>query len=426
MGTTTPTARTARRTFAMMGGSTAADCAVALGYAATRSRLVSGPAIPRFEADFAARIGVRHGVSFAAARVGFYGLLGALDVAPGDEVLIQAPTHAVVVNAIRYRGAVPVFVDCEPRTCNIDLDAAERLLGPRSRVLVVQHTFGVPADLDRALALAERHGLVVLEDCVHSLGSTFRGRPIGSFGRAAFFSSEETKTISTTQGGMVVTDDDDLAGALRRFQRRDCVWVPPAVTRRYLVKFAAYWALTQPDANRVAQFLFDRMGRRNPFPRPADDDERRGRRPPSYERRLSNAQARLGVRALRRLDANVGHRRRIAAIYADRLPLGGGLGPGDARMNPSYVRYPVVVRDRAEALAALGPHVTGDTWFDQTVQGAESVDLFGYPPWSCPCAEYLAGHLVDLPTHLRVLPRDAEYLADLVAPLVVPAEPPHD
>lgn len=77
---------------------------------------------------------------------------------------------------------------------------------PRTRVLVLQHTFGIPIDLERALAFAERHGLVVIEDCVHSLGTRYQSRPVGGFGRAAFFSSEETKTISTTMGGMIVTD----------------------------------------------------------------------------------------------------------------------------------------------------------------------------------------------------------------------------
>jgi perosamine synthetase len=407
-----------RRTFAMMGGSTAADSAVALGYAATPRRLVSGAAIEEFERDFADHVGLRHGISFAAARVGFYGLLGALGVGDGDEVLIQAPTHAVVVNAIRYRRAVPVFVDCEPLTCNIDLDAAERLLTRRSRVLVLQHTFGVPADLDRALELAERHALVVLEDCVHSLGSTYRGRPVGSFGRAAFFSSEETKTISTTQGGMVVTDDDALAHELYAFQRRECVSSPARTVRTYLLKFAAYWALTQPDVHHAVRRVYERSGEHNPFPRPANDEERRGLRPGGYERRLSNAQARLGVRALRHLDANVGHRRRIAQIYASRLPHGGGLTGGDARMNPSYVRYPVVVRDRGEALTALEHHVTGDVWFDQPVQGAVALDLFDFPRGACPCAEYLAEHLVNLPTHQRVRPDDAELLAELVTPYV--------
>jgi dTDP-4-amino-4,6-dideoxygalactose transaminase len=169
------------------------------------------------------------------------------------------------------------------------------------------------------------------------------------------------------------------------------------------------------------QRLYERSGRHHPFPRPSSADERRGLRPPSYERRLSNAQARLGLRALGRLDGNVAHRRLIAGIYGARLPDQGGLAArADRRVDPVYVRYPVVVADRRAALEALSSAVVGDVWFNQVVQGAESVASFGYIPGSCPHAEYLADHLVNLPTHVRVLPEEAEHVAELVAPFVAP------
>ncbi|HSL56950.1 MAG TPA: DegT/DnrJ/EryC1/StrS aminotransferase family protein [Acidimicrobiales bacterium] len=409
------------RTHAMLGSTTAADGLAALGLLASPWTLVRGDAIERYERAFAARLGARHAISCSAARIGLYGLLGCLDVGAGDEVMLQVPTHAVVVNAIRYRGATPVFVDCEPRTANIDLDAAERLLTPRTRVLLLQHTFGVPADLDRARALAERHDLVVLEDAVHSLGSRFRGVPIGRFGRAAFFSTEESKTMSTSMGGMVVTDDDELADDLRRAQA-EWPWPSGREVARYLVKYVAYGVLLEPRVHHVSRLVYERSGGRHPFVRPSSAVERRGDRPKDYERRLANAQARLGLRALAHLDANVAHRRRIAAIYAARLPHGGGLGAGDERMEASHVRFPVVVRDRQEALDALAPHVRGDVWFDQTVQAATDVERFGYVPGSCPVAEHLAAHLVNLPTHPHVRDVDATLLAEVLAPHVVTAD----
>src|SRR5207244_5684423 len=127
-------------------------------------------------------------------------------------------THIVVANAIRYVGARPVYVDCRLDNYNMDLEQAERQITSRTKVLILQHTFGIPADLDAALVLARRHGVEVGEDCVDALGTTYHGRPVGSFGRAAFFSTEETKTISTTMGGVAVTDDPVLAGQLQAFQ----------------------------------------------------------------------------------------------------------------------------------------------------------------------------------------------------------------
>jgi perosamine synthetase len=413
------TARSSNRTLPLMGGVRATDCGVALAYLAAPPRIVQGRSIARYEGEFARRIGAGHGVSFAAARIGFFGALGAMGIGPGDEVLLQAPTHAVVVNSIRYHGATPVFVDCEPTTVNIDLEAAAQLVTGRTKAMLLQHTFGMPADLDRALALGDAHGVAIIEDCVHSLGSTFRGRPTGSFGLGAFFSTEETKTISTTFGGMLVTDDATLAEQLRSFQAV-CEWPTRAAVASYLLKYVAYWVLTRPNVHRHTERLYGRIGRHHPFPRPSSSDERLGGRPASYERRLSNAQARLGLRALAHLDANIAHRRRIAAIYAERLPGRGGLQAPDERMDPVYVRYPVVVDDRAAALAALASLVAGDTWFDSVVQQATSVESFGYVAGSCPNAELLADHLVNLPTHLWVRPDDAEAIAATVAPFVAP------
>src|SRR5207248_6324325 len=110
------------------------------------------------------------------------------------------------LNAIRYTGAKPVYVDCQLNTYNMDLKEAEQRITSRTRALVLQHTFGIPVDLDAALDLTRRYKLDLIEDCVHALGATYDGRQVGSFGRAAFFSTEETKTISTTMGGMAVTD----------------------------------------------------------------------------------------------------------------------------------------------------------------------------------------------------------------------------
>ena len=168
----------------------------------------------------------------------------ALGIGPGDEVLLQAPTHIVVPNAIRYTGARPVYVDCLPDNWNIDLRGCRARITPRTKV-VVQHTFGIPADNGRGAAFAAEHGLVLIEDCVHALGATWRGRPVGTFGRAAFFSTEETKIISTTMGGMVVTDDDRARRRRSAFQA-SCARAAPVADRRYLLKLMAYHLLTDP------------------------------------------------------------------------------------------------------------------------------------------------------------------------------------
>ena len=406
------------RLIALLGGTTSAgDLATAMRHLLVPNALVDGPALSTFEAAFAERVGRRWGFGFLAGRVGLYGILQGLDIGPGDEVLLQVPTHVVVANAIRYVGARPAFVDCSLETFNLDLDAAEARVTPRTRAIVVQHTFGVPVDMDRVGAFAERHGIAVIEDCVHALGASYGGRPIGSFGQASFFSTEETKTISTTMGGMAVTDEPGLADRLRAFQA-SCSAPPASLVARYVLKLAAYHVLTEPHLHRATRAAYEGLGRRNPLPGPTVAAERAGRRPPGYARRLGNAQAVLGLRQLRRLDANVAHRRRIAEIYRSGLSDAGVAGPrAPDRAEPAFVRYPVWVADRDDAVARLRPRAVAGTWFNSVLGESSDPAAVGYERGSCPRAEAAARHLVNLPTHLRVSVDDAERLVELIRPL---------
>jgi perosamine synthetase len=377
---------------------------------------VDGPAVADYEREFARRVGVAHALAFSAGRVGLFGLLSALEIGPGDEVLLQAPTHIVVANAIRYTGATPVYVDCRPDSLNIDLDLLEERIGPRARTILLQHTFGLPVDLDGALELADRRGLAVIEDCVHALGACYDGRHVGSFGRAAFFSTEETKTISTTMGGMVTTDDGPLAERLRSFQAR-CAPPSAALVRRYIAKLVAYHLLTERHVHPHARRLYERGGRRQPLPGPTTPEESAGLRPTRYEQRLANAQALLGLRQLERLERNVSHRRVIARTYAARLErFGVQPPPVPSKASPVYVRYPVRVGDREAAVASVRPHAVPGLWFTSVLGEAADPAAGGYTEASCPNAEKAAGSLVNLPTHPRVSPSDAERLAEAVAP----------
>ncbi len=406
------------RRHALLGGTTTGrDVAAAIRQLASPGGLAHGPALGAFETAFASTVQAAHAVSFGAGRVGLYGVLRCLGIGAGDDVLVPVPTHVVVANAIRYTGARPVYVDCDLSTYGIDLKQAEERLTPRTRALLVQHTFGIPTDLDYAVALADRHGLHLIEDCVHALGATFGGKQVGTFGRAAFFSTEETKTISTTMGGIVTTDDDYLAARLREFKRR-CQ--PPTASQaaRYLLKLIVYYALTEPRAHVLARAAYELAGRHHPLSRPTEDAELRGERPEAYTRRLSNGQAAVGLTQLAALAGNLAHRRRIALRYRSLLaPHGFALPEPPPMAGPAYVRYPVWVADRQAAQRAMGTRAVLGTWFTSVLEEAADPRYCDYPPGSCPRAERAAQHLVNLPTHGRVTERDAAELAVRIASL---------
>jgi perosamine synthetase len=398
-----------RRRLALLGGTTTgADLRIALRHLANPSSLVQGPSIAAYEQAFADTVGVRYGSSFAAGRIGLYGILRSLGIGAGDEVLLQVPTHIVVANAIRYTGAKPVYVDIHLDSYNMDLAAAAERRTKRTKAIVLQHTFGVPADLDGALELADRFGLALIEDCVHALGSTYGGRQIGSFGRAAFFSTEETKTISTTMGGMVVTDDPELAAAMRSFQAR-CEWPSVSLSARYLLKLVLWHGLMEPRVHRFSRSTYELIGEHHPLPRPTADEELRGARPSRYEERLSNGQAAVGLQQLRQLDANLRHRRRISEAYRNHLSTLGIRTPVvPIGAEAAFVRYPVWVEDREAVERAAARHAVLGTWFTSVLEEAITPAHGAYEEGSCPRAELAARHLVNLPTHPRVDERDAD------------------
>jgi perosamine synthetase len=399
------------RLLTQLGGTTTlADCLVAIRYLLNPRHLVQGPLIAEYERAFARRIGVRYAYSFASGRIGLYEILRAFGVGPGDEVLLQAPTHVVVPNAIRFAGAQPVYVDCGLHTYNMDLEQVEQKITPRTKVLLLQHTFGVPADMDRAKELADKHGLAVVEDCVHALGATYDGRPVGSLGRAAFFSTEETKTITSTMGGMVVTDDPELGARLQELQA-GCAWPTAKLTARYILKFLVYHLFTHPYLFHWAR-SFNVLLRQSPkthlAPEATSLGEQIGVRPPDYEQRLSQAQAALALRQLERLDDNVAHRRAVANAYRAGLApsFDGPRVPGKAQ--PAFVRFPIRVADRELAMRVAARRAALGEWFPSVVYEAVSPRHGDYVPGSCPNAETLTGQLVNLPTHMRVRGQDVE------------------
>jgi perosamine synthetase len=412
----------------LYGTTTLGDCLEAARHLLSGSNLIEGPTIQEYEDAFAREVGVRFAISFASGRVAFYALLRALGIGDGDEILLQVPTHVVVPNAIRYSGARPVYVDCCLDTFNIDLREAERRITPRTKILLLQHTFGIPVDIDAALDIARRRGITLVEDCVHALGAKYDGRPVGGFGRGAFFSTEETKTISSTMGGMAVTDDREVANELRELQAR-CSWPPAARVRRYLLKLIVYHLCTQPYVHPYTRPFYVALGR-SPrtrlAPAATGRDEMSGLLPPNYEERLSNAQAAIALRQLQRLPENLAHRRSVAEAYHTRLRQHGIAVPAPpSKAEPAYVRYPLRVVDREAVFRAVAPYAVLGGWLSTLIGEASSPAAVDYPAGSCPRAEAVAGRLINLPTHQRVEERDIDAIISAlmsVAPLLHPCK----
>jgi perosamine synthetase len=259
-----------------------------------------GEYVRRFEREFAAYCGVRHGVATHNGTVALHLTLVALGVGPGDKVILPTLTFVATANAVAYTGATPVFVDSEPRTWNLDPEAVAQAITPRTRAIIAVHLYGHPADMDPLRALADDHGLTLIEDAAEAHGARYKGRRVGSLGDVAIFSFYGNKIITTGEGGMVLTDDADLA--------ERCFFLENQARH----KENPYW---HPEVG--------------------------------YNYRMTNVQAALGVAQLERIEELIALRVRNAAHYNRRLSGVPGLTlpPCAEWAKNVYWMYTVLVED---------------------------------------------------------------------------------
>ncbi|HAJ35365.1 MAG TPA: aminotransferase DegT [Chloroflexi bacterium] len=171
----------------------------------------AGRFIRDFEARFAEVCGVKYGIACANGTVAMHLAMATLGLEPGDEVIIPTFTMIATANAVTYCGAKPVLVDMEPAYWQMDLNQVEDKITPRTKAIVPVHIYGHPTDMDPLMALAEKHGLTVIEDAAEAHGAEYKGRRTGGLGHAAGFSFYGNKIITTGEGGMVTTNDRELA-----------------------------------------------------------------------------------------------------------------------------------------------------------------------------------------------------------------------
>jgi perosamine synthetase len=231
-----------------------------------------GPFVKQFEAALAARVNRKWGVAVCNGTGALDAAVEALGIGPGDEVIMPTFTIISCIAQIVRNGARPVLIDSDARTWNMDVTRIEAKITPRTKAIMVVHTYGLPVDMDPVIELARRHDLYVLEDAAEMLGQTYAGRPCGSFGDISTFSFYPNKLVTTGEGGMVVTNDKSLADSCSSL-RNLCF---------------------QPER----RFVHDRLG---------------------WNLRMTNLQAALGVAQLERLDEFVVRKRRMGGRYGELL-----------------------------------------------------------------------------------------------------------
>lgn len=179
--------------------------------------LAQGPNVARFEKEFAAFCGTRHGISVNSGTAALHAALACAGIHAGDEVIVPTFSFFATASCVSMCGATPVFVDVDPKTFNIDPACVAEAITPKTRAVIGVHLFGQPFDLRPVLEICEDHKLALVEDAAQAHGAQYKGKNVGGFGKAGCFSFYPTKNMTTGEGGIVTTNDDEYATKMRIF-----------------------------------------------------------------------------------------------------------------------------------------------------------------------------------------------------------------
>ena len=378
--------------------------------------------VKEFESQFAKLVGDGEAVSYAAGRMGFYALMCNLGIGKGDEVILLGATCAVMVNAVLRTGAIPVFSDVDPETFGSEAKSIEACITTHTKMIVAQHSFGIPCSIEPIVELSRSKDIFLLEDCALTLGSKADGTVVGNFGDAAIFSTDHSKPLNTLIGGMIYTRNAELAGRLRNsqssclelsFARQKALWRRFLLERRYCVPARyGYMGLVEVFAE-VGKILFHVQ---DPFL--SDDFGTNCSETYPYPARMPAFLASLGLIEVKRLPMIAAERK----VLLDRLLEVASNNRTEAWLPGAYknVRLDIVPlrfawsqREGANIRESIRHfiHVSW-TWFMQPIIAIrEPLESLGYRSGSCPVSEQIGPGMVNLPCN--IYPSDSDELIKL-------------
>jgi len=331
-------------------------------------RLALGPKAGEFEELMAEYIGVKYAIAVSSGTAGLHILVRALEIGPGDEVLVPSFTFSASVNAILYERATPVFVDIEPETYNLDPDDLERKITERTKAIMAVDIFGHPAEWDRILEIADKYNLKIIDDSCEALGAEYKGKKIGQFGDCACFAFYPNKQITTGEGGIIVTNNPGIARLAR--------------------------SLRNQGREEMGSWL---------------EHERLG-----YNYRMDEMSAALGVSQLKKLETFLAKRERVARTYTERLKDLHWVRPPVVKpyVRMSWFVYVVTLQeglDRDTVIRNLEKEgIPARGYFSPIHLQPYIRKMFGYKGGELPVTENIAKRTLALPFHNNLTEEEIE------------------
>lgn len=359
----------------------------------------------RIEDWFINRFHVDHAVTFDSARSALFTLLQACQISKGDEVILQTFTCVAVVNPILWSRATPVYVDIDADTLTISVDTLRSAITKKTKAIIVQHTFGYPADLDAIMAIAKENEIIVIEDCAHTIGGKYKDQLLGTIGDASIFSFGRDKSISGVAGGIALTANAVIAERIRSLRMSTppgFVWIfkqllhPPLT---FIIKMT-YRILS---IGKIIHYFSLKLGL---IAKASTRGEKEcSQMPPFMPGLLANGLAKLTYRQLSQLDEQNFHRKYVEKLYRERLQNIFKM-PKYEGLDYFLLRYVLFIeKDKRDSIVScmgkVGVYL--DTWYDTPVAPQDvNIEAAGYQIGSCPVGEEISSKVLNLPVNITI------------------------
>lgn len=346
--------------------------------------LTTGPKIAEFEQTVADYVGAKYAVAISNGTSALHAACFAAGIGPGDEVITTPLTFAASANCVLYCGGTPVFADVDPKTYNIDPEDIRRKITDRTKAIIAVHLAGQPCDMDAIHSIAREHGLIVIEDGAHALGSVYKGKKVGSMSDMTTFSFHPVKPITTGEGGMIVTDNEEFYKKMVLFRSHGITRDASMMTRN-----DGPWFYQQFDLG--------------------------------YNYRITDIQCALGCSQMKKLDRFLARRKEIVARYNE------AFADCDNIITPYQLSdtesgwhlYIVQVKncDRRQVFEAMREKGIGVNVHYIPVYMHPYYQEHGYENLHCANAEEIYSHIISLPLYPGLTSEQQDYVIDTLKSL---------
>jgi len=379
-----------------------------------------GEQVETLEVELKRYFSAKYAVLFNSGRACLAVILEALQIKEGDEILLQGFTCNSAVIPILQKKAKPVFVDMDDNL-NISPDDLEKKISPKAKAIMVQHTFGFPAQMDRIMEISKKYNLILIEDCAHSLGAKFQDKLCGTLGDVAFFSFGRDKVISSVFGGFVITNNEKLGRKIIDFREKldypSGFWIFQQLLHPILINDFILPLYRFPKLGKICLIFLQKI---KILSKAISREEKKGKLSNIYPKKFPNALAILALNQFQKMARFNFHRQEIAKIYEENLKNSAINLPFSGNKEQKeiiFMRYPVLIPDSERTLKEFRKKkiLLNDGWRKlPIVPLGNDIKKMGYIPGSCPKAEEVALRILNLPTHINLSKEKAKEIADLL------------